>query len=367
LTSENTKSDGDAVVRGSMAAEREEAVGVEGGTWDGVALDSGQLSVLERSFRDWAEGASPVGRVLPRQRLLLIFLLIRYTGAKLSEVLALDLSADIDPNGVGVWLGGKGKAGRGREVQISEALAAEIRNFLAQPAFRGSRSPVLAVDPGFVRRRFYERAQACGFSKRLGSPEMIRRARAAELMQADLPLSVVQEMLGYVRPRRALVPGFTLAESQRIARLFMERESGRKTSARNAFFGKISALHSGEVQTQVELTTMGGQRVTSVITRDSEDRLGLRRGRLVTAEIKATSVMLERSTTEPRCSAENRFLGTVTRLIEGKVTTECVVRIASDLEVCAVISAVACRRLAPEVGVSVWVLFSSFAVVLRVD
>ena len=59
-------------------------------------LDTVQLTRLEQSFRQWAEGALRSDVRLSRQRILLIFLLIRYTGAKLNEVLALDPFQDID-------------------------------------------------------------------------------------------------------------------------------------------------------------------------------------------------------------------------------------------------------------------------------
>jgi molybdate transport system regulatory protein len=50
-------------------------------------LDSLQLEHLEREFRTWAEGSKRADVALSRKRILLIFLLIRHTGAKLHEVL----------------------------------------------------------------------------------------------------------------------------------------------------------------------------------------------------------------------------------------------------------------------------------------
>ena len=50
-------------------------------------LDSVQLRRLEQSFRDWARDAARSDVRLSRRRILLIFLLIRYTGARLNEVL----------------------------------------------------------------------------------------------------------------------------------------------------------------------------------------------------------------------------------------------------------------------------------------
>ena len=53
-------------------------------------LNPVQLHRLEQSFREWTEATSRSDIRMSRRRILLIFLLIRYTGAKLSEVLGLD-------------------------------------------------------------------------------------------------------------------------------------------------------------------------------------------------------------------------------------------------------------------------------------
>jgi molybdate transport system regulatory protein len=56
----------------------------------GRYLDATQLHRLEQSFREWV-GATPRSNVrIIRQRILLIFLIIRHTGVKLNEVLGLD-------------------------------------------------------------------------------------------------------------------------------------------------------------------------------------------------------------------------------------------------------------------------------------
>lgn len=59
-------------------------------------LDLVQLARLEQEFRSWSESGSGVNRKFSRKRVLLIFLLIRYTGARLNEILSLDLAKDID-------------------------------------------------------------------------------------------------------------------------------------------------------------------------------------------------------------------------------------------------------------------------------
>uniref|UniRef100_A0A7C3YZP0 Transporter n=1 Tax=Desulfobacca acetoxidans TaxID=60893 RepID=A0A7C3YZP0_9BACT len=333
-------------------------------------LDTVQLNRLEQAFRQWAEDTPRSDVKLSRKRILLIFLLIRYTGAKLNEVLALDPRQDFDYQRHLVVFGkGEDASGRPpREVQIPESLSEEFQAALADFGFKESRNNLFKVDPGHVRRKFYERAAACGFAKELGGPDALRKARAVELLQNNLPLPVVQRILGHSSPNlTASFVSFSEDEIQRVTRFFLEKESRRQTSARNAFFGKISAIQKGDLQTKVEMVTLAGDRVTTVITNDSLARLGLKIGRLITAEVKAPWVVLHKGELKPECSAENAFQGTVGRIIRGKVTTECLVQLADGTELCSVITSDTGRRLDLHEKEPVWALFNSFAVVLHLD
>jgi molybdate transport system regulatory protein len=329
-----------------------------------------ELARLEASFRSWAENAARKDVRLSRRRILLVFLMIRYTGAKLNEVLELNPFADVDPEGRTIFLGRAGADAKAapRQVRISTALVREIGRALADRQFRDFISGGFGVDPGFVRRKFYERARECGFSSRLGGPETIRRARAVELMQGSLPLPVVQMMLGHSTPGlTSSYVSFSEEEIQQVAGAFMEKEAGRKTSARNAFFGKIDAIERGDIQARVELITLGGHRISTVVTNGSLELLGLHPGGLITAEIKAPWVMLQAGGVGSSCSAENRLDGTVERITAGTVNTEVNVRLSDGTEVCAVVSTQSCRRMGLHTGDRVWVLFNAYAVVLHAD
>jgi molybdate transport system regulatory protein len=333
-------------------------------------LDTVQINRLEKSFREWVEGSPRRDVRLSRRRILLIFLLIRYTGAKLNEALALDPFYDINHDRQSVLFrnADSGIKPNPRQVQISEALSREIESTLADPAFRDSLQNLFNVDPGFVRRKFYERAKACGFSKHLGGPEMIRKARAVELMQSNMPLPAVQMLLGHSTPNLTMAfVSFSDDEIRRVTKLFIERESSRKTSARNSFFGKIQAIQRGDIQTWVELATIGGYKVTTVITNESLDQLGLKEGKLITAEVKAPWVILQKTLEEPECSAENRFNGVIVRINKGKVNSEYVVRISDGTELCSILSTESSRHLKLKDGDRVWALFNCFSVVLHAE
>ena len=337
---------------------------------DARCLDALQLDCLEKSFRLWTEESSRADVRASRNRILLIFLLIRYTGAKLSEVLDLNPFTEIDTVRHEVAFNKLRSGGDRiqREVSIPEALAEEIQAIL-----QDSRSNLLAdtlfkVDPGHVRRKFYERASACGFPRALGAPDVLRKSRAVELLQNNVPLPVVQKILGHSTPNlTASYVAFSGEEILSVARSYIEKEARRKTTARNIFFGKICDIQQGVVQAKVEVLTTSGHVVTAVVTNDNLPRLGLKVGSLITAEVKALWVTLQKGKEEPRCTAENRFCGTVVRITQGEVTTEIVVRISDTLELCSVATAVTGKWLDLNINDPVWALFNAFSVLLYFD
>jgi molybdate transport system regulatory protein len=333
-------------------------------------LDPAQLARLEEEFRSWSDAPSRPDIRASRKRILLIFLLIRYTGARLNEVLTLDVGKHIDFSRSVVRYGNSEAADRSfqREVQVSSELMSEIRMMLKDPNLANMLGSSLKVDAGHVRRKFYERAVACGFPQDLGTPNAIRRARAVELMQSNVPLPVVQRVLGHSTPNlTAAFIAFSEEDIHQVARHFIERESRRKTSARNTFFGKIGAIRKGDIQSQVELMTVGGEIVTTVITNNSLKKLGLKVGLLVTAEVKAPWVVMQKCETEPLCTAENVFFGSVIKVLRGKRTTELIVRIPDGTELCSLVTEESRRKLDVKENDGVWVMFNSFAVILHVN
>jgi len=333
-------------------------------------LDTVQLNQMEQSFRKWADGSPRADILLSRRRILLIFLLIRYTGGKLNEVIALNPFQDVDFKHHLVFLGRTEKKNirPPREVQIPEVLSEEIKSSLNDPAFKKYIGNFFKVDPGHVRRKFYERAIDSGILPAMGAPENIRRSRAIELMQNNMPLPVVQKMLGHsTLNMTASYVDFSDADMRQVAKHFIEKESRRKTSARNSFFGKISSIKKGDIQAKIEMITLSGNIVTTIITKDSLSRLGLKTGSLITAEVKAPWVILQKSDREPESTAENRFVGHILRINKGETTTEYVVRISDGSELCSIVSTENARMMGFQEDDRVWAIFNSFAVVLHID
>ncbi|WIM43500.1 molybdopterin-binding protein [Methanosarcina mazei] len=65
-----------------------------------------------------------------------------------------------------------------------------------------------------------------------------------------------------------------------------------KISARNILKGKIKSITHGSVNSEIVVELPGGTEITSIITKNSAEKLGLKEGHDVYAAIKASSVML---------------------------------------------------------------------------
>jgi molybdate transport system regulatory protein len=331
------------------------------------SIDLVQLQSLEQSFRTWADAPSGTKRRQSRKRVLLIFLLVRYTGARLNEILNLNPAKAIDfQNHRVLFRKGNTKDGGCREVQIPELLADEIKTGLGELQAPHSKVKLFKIDPAHVRRRFYDRAEDAGIARELGTPEAIRRSRAIELMQSNVPLPVVQKIMGHSTPNLAAsYVKFSDEEIRVVESLHIERENQRKTSARNSFFGKVNKIQVGDIQASIEITTIDGEKIHSVITNYSTIKLGLKPGRLVAAEVKAPWVVLYKGFDEPDCSAENRFKGEVIRVLKGKINSEVVVRITDNTELCSILTEKSRRMLNIELGETVWAVFNAATVVIH--
>ncbi|WP_244148862.1 TOBE domain-containing protein [Desulfonatronum thioautotrophicum] len=326
-------------------------------------LDSVQLAELERTFRTWATESARQDVRASRQRILLIFLLIRHSGAKLNEVLELRFG-DIDLEKRVVILAGEDKE-KGRTVEIPDDLAEELRTALSQ----GAHAPddaLFRIDPAHVRRKFYEQAEACGLPRDFGNPSTLRRSRSVELLRGNLPLPVVQRLLGHSTPNLTAAHLEVSEEDvHHAARQYVDRESSRRTSARNIFFGKIVEMNKGDIQSEVILQTLGDLRITSVITNTSLKRMRLKIGTFATAEIKAPWVLIAGSVDAAENSAENRLPGVVMAVNAGKVNVEVLVRLSEGTEICAVVTATGFHRLKLKVNDPVWTLFGAYSVILN--
>lgn len=326
-------------------------------------LEPEQAGAFTQAFRAWREQAGSPARRLARGRMWLVFLLLRFTGARLGEVLALDPARDLDLAQGLVRLGPAGRA-----VRIPDDLTQELAGFLADPALAGLAEPVFALDQGYVRRKFRERAKECGLAAELASPRVLRNTRGIELLRQGLPLTIVQGILG--QGTASLTANYlTFAEEdiERIVRFYIQKELNQRTSARNSFRGRVTGLRQDGLSCLVELVTSGGFGLAAVITRQSLANLGLRLGSPVTALVKAPWVIIAKGPEEPVMGARNQLAGVVAQVETDQVSGEVAVALADGTQVCALITAQSARELDLKPGDPVWAVFKTSTVILTVD
>lgn len=329
-------------------------------------LDAAQMARLTQAFAAWRDAARTPRERTSRQRVWFAYQLIRHTGAKLGEVLGLDDRRDLDFAANQVRYSSEGSGAR--MVEAPAFVLAGLRAFLEEPDNAGLRGAVFRLDPGHVRRKFYDQAAATGIPRSLLTPQALRHSRAVELLREGLPLPAVQALLGH--SSLDLTSNYFSFSDEDIARLIrhaMQKEPTMKTSARNTFHGSVTVVRQSGILAEVELVTPGGHTVVSVITVESLTNLGIAEGRPVTAIVKAPWVILALDKDEPSASARNRFAGKVLRVNADPLAVEVIVELADGTLMCALITDESRRNLNLAPGAKVWCLFKAFSVILNVE
>ncbi|WP_235731722.1 TOBE domain-containing protein [Fundidesulfovibrio putealis] len=327
-------------------------------------LDHAQLEVLTDSFRTWYESAASPPRRRSRARIWLLFLLIRHGALKLGESTALNDATDFDFSQSEVIVRGE----QVRRVKLPKNVAREVELLLREPMISSLGGDAFKMDQGFVRRKFYERADECKIPRDLANPRVIRHSRAVELLREGIPLKAVQAIMGHQSVNMtAQYVNFTESDIKRIVNYYILKESEMKTSARNSFTGKVTAIRSGNILAEVEVATPSGLKVVSVITHDSLAALGISEGSLVTATVKAPWVILVKEDMKLKTSARNKYCGKIVKVNEGQISAEVIVELADGTKICSLVTDESVKALDMKVGDDICALFKAFSVILNVE
>lgn len=158
-----------------------------------------QVNRLEHAFTLWYRAASSdyIRRVRGRYRLAFLFL--RFTGARIGEILSINDVTDIDfARGEILIVSATRDADRflQRAVPVPEEVVMEVAAYRSEfPVMRGK---VFALDQGNFRRKFYRRAEEAEIPKKLSHPHILRHTRAIEMLEAGVPVTMVQDLLGHM-------------------------------------------------------------------------------------------------------------------------------------------------------------------------
>ena len=144
------------------------------------------------------------------------------------------------------------------------------------------------------------------------------------------------------------------------------RTLNMKTSARNQFNGTVTAVRSGAVNDEVELTLPGGARLVAVVTRDSTESLGLRTNMAAFALIKASSIIVATELENAKLSARNQLSGTVSAVTPGAVNAEVVIAMDGGGTIAAIVTQASLKELKLAPGMKATALFKASSVILGV-
>jgi molybdate transport system regulatory protein len=139
-----------------------------------------------------------------------------------------------------------------------------------------------------------------------------------------------------------------------------------KISARNILAGTIDRVVKGAVNTEVDLTLKGGEKVASIITAVSAEALGLKEGVEAFAIIKANEVIIGKGLEGARFSARNVLAGTVAKIEEGAVNSEITVSLSGGVALVGSITKASVAALELKVGESVSAIIKSSNVIIGV-
>ncbi|MEX3853529.1 TOBE domain-containing protein [Paraburkholderia sp. BR10923] len=146
---------------------------------------------------------------------------------------------------------------------------------------------------------------------------------------------------------------------------------GVKTSARNQFYGTVSAIERGTVNDEVSLALPGGHTIVAVLTHESTEALGLALGVAAFALIKASWVVLlvagDGDGDAPlKLSARNQLRGTVQSVKRGAVNAEVSLGLEGGAVITAIVTNGSVDTLGLQEGASAVAVFKASSVILGV-
>jgi molybdate transport system regulatory protein len=161
---------------------------------------------------------------------------------------------------------------------------------------------------------------------------------------------------------------FLHAQEKKLAQLpalhGLLRRMSMKTSARNQFAGRVSALAVGPVSAEVSLTLKSGDTITATLTSAAAKRLKLKKGKEALALIKASAIVLVTDFAGWQLSARNQLAGTVSRIEPGGVSSLVVLTLPGGTAVTASVTNEGVEALGLKVGMPATAVFKAYAVML---
>ena len=143
------------------------------------------------------------------------------------------------------------------------------------------------------------------------------------------------------------------------------RRMNMKTSARNQFAGRVTAVKRGAVNDEIELEVVGGHKLVAIITHESTEALGLCVDAQVFALVKSSSIVVVTDDgSGAKFSARNQLSGMVARVQPGAVNSEVVIELTGGGTMAAIITQESVAALGLAAGVQAMGIFKASSVIL---
>lgn len=177
-------------------------------------LSESQINAITAVYQKFFDGSLSPRQYSKRGKHWLIYLVLRYTGCRLSEALSLNPDIDIDFRNAELRLltlkqhAPRGRNGKKRAptriIPVPANVISEISNYRLQVAQYQAKGEIsknegnpFHIDPATFRKTFYRLAKEAGIPKDLGHPHALRHSRSIEVLRAGVPVTVVQDLLGH--------------------------------------------------------------------------------------------------------------------------------------------------------------------------
>jgi molybdate transport system regulatory protein len=163
-------------------------------------LNENQLNALTGKFQDFYDKAPGFRIARIRGRYFLVFLFLRFTAGRVSEIAGIDDQVDVDFRSGDVTLAvlkrrNPNKQNMRKMVAVPLQAVNELARYLAQyPEMKGK---VFKVNRSNFFRVFQTLSIESGIPGTLAHPHVLRHTRALEMIRAGVPLTIVQQILGH--------------------------------------------------------------------------------------------------------------------------------------------------------------------------
>ena len=326
-----------------------------------------QLEGLTLCWEQWEAEAATRTQKNMRARLHLIFLLMRYGGLRLGEVLALEPRSSIDTITGMLRVSGS----NAREILLPVSAMRSIRRILGLP--QAAEPEFLQFDQSFLRKKFYAVGSTIGLSSASVGPRAIRYSRGLELLELHVPMPLVLKFLGQQDADQLLAfLNFSDGEARKLITTQAQGRdnegsphAGEADDGTNLFWGIVSRIYAGMRKVHVEITTFSDFKLTVACTPEEAALHEVHENQVLSARVDPERVVL--SAEKSSISLPNCVKGTVESLHSDMVETFVCVGLADGTTLRATVETCTLANTHLREGKKVFAHFASSAVRIVAD